>query len=140
MIRVDGRGDVGDMCSGCGTAPGLVRCESCDDLQIYCHGCTVANHLRSPTHCIDEWTGLCFQRTSLKKLGLRIQLGHPIGQHCILPQQAFNDDFILIDTDGIHQIGLDFCGCETAQTHPKQLLRNRWFPSTSTNPRTAATF
>jgi tRNA1(Val) A37 N6-methylase TrmN6 len=24
MIRVDGRGDVGDMCSGCGTAPGLV--------------------------------------------------------------------------------------------------------------------
>ncbi|KAG2119820.1 uncharacterized protein F5147DRAFT_742104 [Suillus discolor] len=140
MIRLNGHGDVGDTCAGCGTAPALFRCETCDDIQLYCHDCTVTNHLCLPTHRINEWTGVYFQRTSLKKLGLHIQLGHPIGQHCILPHQAFNDDFVLIDTDGIYEIGLDFCGCETAQTHTKQLLRNRWFPSTSTNPRTTATF
>ncbi|KAG2153817.1 hypothetical protein DEU56DRAFT_868442 [Suillus clintonianus] len=81
------------MCAGCGTAPALVRCESCDDSQMYCHGCTVTN-LAHPSHR---------RRTSLKKLGLRIQLGHPIGQRCILPHKAFNDDFVIMDTDGIHQ-------------------------------------
>jgi hypothetical protein len=77
---------------------------------------------------------------SLKTLGLRVQLGHPTGKHCLLPKRAFNDDFTLIDINGIHEIGLDFCSCETAQTHAKQLLRVAWFPATSTDPRTAATF
>ncbi|KAG2743901.1 hypothetical protein P692DRAFT_20878551 [Suillus brevipes Sb2] len=48
--------------------------------------------------------------SSLKMLGLRVQLGHPIGQPCILPQLAFNNNFVLIDTNGIHELGLDFCG------------------------------
>ncbi|KAG1768280.1 hypothetical protein EV702DRAFT_1253494 [Suillus placidus] len=99
MIRLDGRGDISGTCAGCGTAPALFRCEICDDIQLYCHDCTVTNHLRLPTHRINEWTRVYFKRTSLKNLGLHIQLGHPIGQHCILPHQAFNDNFILIDTD-----------------------------------------
>lgn len=77
---------------------------------------------------------------SLKKLGLRVQLGHPAGVKCLLPKRAFNDDFTLIDTNGIHEIGLDFCGCETAQTHTRQLLRTAWFPATTTDPHTGATF
>jgi hypothetical protein len=89
---------------------------------------------------LQEWTGVFFQVVSLKALGLRIQLGHPVGQHCILPRQAFNGEFILIDTNGIHEVGLDFCGCETSNSHVRQLLRHGWFPSTSTDPRTAATF
>jgi hypothetical protein len=125
-------------------------------MQLYCDKCTLANHIRSPTHWIQVgdigktkdvliyllqvWTGVFFQVTSLKILGLQVQLGHPIGQCCILPQQAFNDDFVLIDTNGIHEIGLDFCGCETSNTHVKQLLRHGWFPSMSSDPRTASTF
>ncbi|KAG1785081.1 uncharacterized protein HD556DRAFT_1314530 [Suillus plorans] len=142
IIRLDGRGDNrGDVCAGgCGSDPGQFRCEDCDDMQLYCAMCTLRNHVRSPSHRIQEWNSMFFQVTSLKKLGLHIQLGHPIGQRCILPQQAFNDDFVLIDTNGIHEIALDFCGCETSQTHVKQLLRHRWFPATSTDPRTAATF
>jgi hypothetical protein len=77
---------------------------------------------------------------SLKDLGLRVQLGHPIGECCLLPERAFNDDFTLIDTNGIHAIGLDFCGCEKAQTRAKQLLRAALFPATTSDPRTAATF
>jgi len=76
----------------------------------------------------------------LKTLGLRVQLGHPTGEHCLLPERAYNDDFTLIDINGIHEVGLDFCGCETAQSRAKQLLRTAWFPATSTSPRTAATF
>ncbi|KAG2029343.1 hypothetical protein BDR03DRAFT_1018509 [Suillus americanus] len=89
---------------------------------------------------LQEWTGIYFVPVSLKKLGLRVQLGHPAGKYCLLPQKAFNDDFTLIHTNGIHEIGLDYCGCETAERHVKQLLRTAWFPATSTDPRTAATF
>jgi hypothetical protein len=67
-------------------------------------------------------------------------IGHPIDQCCILLQQAFNNDFVLIDTNGIHEIALDFCGCEMSQTHVKQLLHHGCFPVTSTDPRTAVTF
>ncbi|KAG1772260.1 hypothetical protein EV702DRAFT_1181338 [Suillus placidus] len=118
----DGRGDVGGTCAGCGTAPALFGCEICDDIQLYCHNCTVTNHLRLPTHRINEWTGVYFKRTSLKKLGLHIQLGHPVGQHCILSHQAFNDDFVLIDTDGIYEIGLDFCGSTFRVLRQYQIL------------------
>lgn len=84
--------------------------------------------------------GLYFMPVSLKKLGLHVQLGHPAGKYCLLPQKAVNDDFTLIDSNGIHEIGLDFCGCKTAKRHTKQLLHTMWFPATSTNPRTTATF
>lgn len=77
---------------------------------------------------------------SLKQLGLRVQLGHPIGEACILPERAFNNKFTLIHSNGIHKIGLDYCGCNTAQMHTKQLLRVAWFPATISDPRTAATF
>ncbi|KAG2144236.1 hypothetical protein DEU56DRAFT_937900 [Suillus clintonianus] len=140
LIRLDGRGDSSsDVCGEC-CAPAQFRCLDCDDLQLYCRGCTVANHLRSPTHRIQEWTGVFFQAVSLKDLGLRVQLGHPVGQRCILPQQVSKDEFVLIDTNGIHELGLDFCGCETSNSHVRQLLRHGWFPSTATDPRTAATF
>ncbi|GBE89961.1 hypothetical protein SCP_1702870 [Sparassis crispa] len=51
---------------------------------------------------------------------LRIQLGHPVGHMCRLPVRATGDDFIVLCVNGIHEVGLDF--------------------STSTNPKTAATF
>ncbi|KAG1727954.1 uncharacterized protein EDB91DRAFT_1239465 [Suillus paluster] len=109
-------------------------------MRLYCGDCTVYDHLRCPTHRIKEWTGSFFIATSLKKLGLRIQLGHTTGESCILPHKSFNDNFVLIDTNGIHEMVVDFCGCETSQTHTKQLLCMGWFPSTTVDPRTAATF
>ncbi|KAG1888370.1 hypothetical protein F4604DRAFT_1916291 [Suillus subluteus] len=141
IIRLDGRGEnARDSCAGCCANPAEFRCQDCDDMQLYCGTCLLANHARSPTHRIQQWNGVFFESSSLKTLGLRVQLGHPIGQPCILPQLAFNNDFVLIDTNGLHELGLDFCGCETSETHVKQLLRHGWFPSTPTDPRTAATF
>lgn len=81
-----------------------------------------------------------FERTTLKSLGLRIQLGHPAGQPCPLPRPAKGDAFLIIDTHGIHEVGLDFCGCEISKSIVRQLLRMRLYPATVQNPATAATF
>ena len=77
---------------------------------------------------------------SLKDLGLRIQLGHPIGVHCINPKPAVGDNFTIIDSNGVHSVALDFCACETAASLTAQLLRKGLFPATVKSPRSAVTF
>jgi hypothetical protein len=66
-------------------------------------------------------------------------LGHTDGP-CLLPCQAFNDDFTIIDSDGIHEVALDYCGCQLALPKTIQLLCSRLFPSTVIDLKTAATF
>ncbi|KAG1788775.1 uncharacterized protein HD556DRAFT_1433970 [Suillus plorans] len=125
LIRLDGCGEYASgICRGC-HAHAQFQCLDCDDLQLYCCECTVTNHVRSPTHQIQEWIGKFFQGMSLKMFGLQVQLGHPASQNY---------------TNRIHEVGLDFCGCETSNTHIRQLLCHGWFPSTLIDPRTAATF
>ena len=87
----------------------------------------------------QRWDGKKFARVSLKDLGLRVQLGHPVGESCVSPVTAFNDAFVVLDVTGVHEVGVDFCGCERAMAHWVQLLRRRWFPATSIDPQTAAT-
>jgi hypothetical protein len=86
------------------------------------------------------WNGLYFERVALKSLGLRIQLGHTIGENCLLPSPAFNDSFVVIDSHGIHEVGLDYCGCGKGGSMIQQLLRHRLYPATIQNPASAATF
>lgn len=76
----------------------------------------------------------------LKKLGLRIQLGHQIGERCVNPKPAIDDDFVVIDNNGIHQVGVDYCSCEKAPPLVEQVLRAHWYLATSIAPKTAATF
>jgi hypothetical protein len=86
------------------------------------------------------WNNSFFQRTTLKQMGLRVQLGHHPGEKCYNPQPSSGNDFVIIDVHGVHEIALDFCGCASAQIRYKQLLRTRWYPATTSDPRTAATF
>ena len=68
-------------------------------------------------------------------------MGHPIGEKCLNPERAADDDFTVISAHGIQSIGLDFCGCgKSSQDHVIQLLRIRLFPATIKYPKTAATF
>ena len=85
----------------------------------------------------QEWTGDSFVKSSLKKLGLRIQLNH-LGNACSNPVPA-HASFSVIHTNGIHEVALDYCGCRPV-TKLRQLLRRSLYPSSQDNPRTCATF
>jgi hypothetical protein len=79
---------------------------------------------------------------SLKALGLQFHLGrelHP-DRMCSNPKRAPGKNFVVIDTYGLHEVDLYYCGCGKGQTFPVQLLRIKWLPSTGKRPRTAATF
>ena len=70
-----------------------------------------------------------------------MQLGHPIGEKCLNPERAADDDFTVISAHGIQGVAIDFCGCgKSSQDHVIQLLRARLFPATVKYPKTAATF
>lgn len=73
-------------------------------------------------------------------LGLRVQVGHPAGEACVNPTPVAKDGFVVIDTDRIHTIALQFCDCDQAVDRHIQLLRARFYPSTTIYPQTAATF
>ncbi|KAF9231029.1 hypothetical protein BU15DRAFT_90993 [Melanogaster broomeanus] len=144
FLRLESRGDAalysccrGDL--GCPESPQF-RCIDCEGTQLFCQHCLVRRHLPTPLHRVEGWTGVFFERVTLKQLGLRIQLGHPVGTSCYNPEKAYNDDFVVLDMNGIHEIGLDFCNCNTAQSHTTQLLRARWYPATTSLPKSATTF
>ncbi|KAF8869326.1 hypothetical protein BD779DRAFT_1614547 [Infundibulicybe gibba] len=144
FLRLEGRGDARgqDGCPECGKADSgpLFRCDECLDLRLLCQQCTVSRHKALPLHRIMEWNGKHFTASSLKSLGVSIQLGHLFGRECPNPAAAFNNDFVIIHTNGIHQVTLKFCNCQVSLLPYVQLLRARLFPATTIAPRTAATF
>ncbi|KAG1842059.1 hypothetical protein F4604DRAFT_1884809 [Suillus subluteus] len=115
MIRLEGR------CNRLAAQSCLGVCRDCLGSEIYCSPCILLAH---------KWNGQYFERISLKTLGLRIQLGHTTGQICLNPRRAFNDDFVVVDTHWHTR----------TQSHIQQLLQISWFPSTTSDPKTAATF
>ncbi|KAJ7243627.1 hypothetical protein B0H12DRAFT_1022985, partial [Mycena haematopus] len=145
MLRHEGRGDHAELsaCPRCRQREGDHRCTHCfGGGELLCESCVVAGHRQLPFHPILYWTGSTFQRKTLKEMGLRIQLGHwhqrsPV---CPLPQPASGNDFVIIDSHGVHAVNLDFCGCGRGGLPTVQLLRAGLWPATTTNPRTAATF
>ncbi|KAG6807588.1 hypothetical protein H0H92_007027 [Tricholoma furcatifolium] len=73
------------------------------------------------------------------ELGLCVQLGHGGGQ-CALPQPG-PSEFIVVDINGAHRVGIDYCDCSPTVLHKRtQILRAQWFPATQERPRTAFTF
>ncbi|KAJ7025052.1 hypothetical protein C8F04DRAFT_968268 [Mycena alexandri] len=91
--------------------------------------------------CAQKWDGKHFVRTrrGLSELGLRVQLGHPPGVVCPRRKSA-SVDFVLYDTTGVHELAVDFCGCEGAPERRQQLMRVCWWPATVKEPNTCATF
>ncbi|KAG2087448.1 uncharacterized protein F5147DRAFT_748526 [Suillus discolor] len=128
FLRLEGQGDyLQDVCV-CGEEAAIYHCQDC-------HGSEI-----QPFHKMEHWDGISFDDITSKSMGIRLQLGHTSGVCCDNPLPAFNDDFIIIYYNGIYEVGLDFCGCASAQPHIVQLLRVRLFPATTVDPKTAATF
>ncbi|KAF6758079.1 hypothetical protein DFP72DRAFT_989163 [Ephemerocybe angulata] len=114
---------------------------SCDNIGLLCGDCMKSSHLHLPFHRIQRWNGHFFLKVPLKSLGLRIQLGHARGALCPKPETAWGDDFVIIDIDGVHTLGVDYCACGgSSKSQVDQLLERRLYPATTVNPKTAATF
>lgn len=52
------------------------RCEDCFGEPCYCTNCCRTSHHRTPFHRVLRWTGETFYRSSLRKTGLTLFLGH----------------------------------------------------------------
>ncbi|KAJ7088346.1 hypothetical protein C8R44DRAFT_649600, partial [Mycena epipterygia] len=145
VLRLEGQGDHREsrVCAACSLGPADHRCVHClGGGELLCASCIVVRHAQLPFHRIQFWTGRMFERKTLKELGLRIQLGHWHGaeRRCPMPTPASGDDFVIVDNLGVHEVALDYCGCGQGGASTVQLLRAQFFPATTTNPRTAATF
>ncbi|KAF6742587.1 hypothetical protein DFP72DRAFT_830358, partial [Ephemerocybe angulata] len=143
LITLEGRGrDPPKSCPRCATGRDAdFQCLCCDNVGMMCAECAVSTHHALPLHRIQKWNGNFFIKVSLKSLGLRIQLGHTPGERCPKPETAWGDDFIILDMDGVHSVGVDYCSCGASPlTQPQQLLERRLYPATTVNPKSAATF
>ncbi|KIK97731.1 hypothetical protein PAXRUDRAFT_31606 [Paxillus rubicundulus Ve08.2h10] len=102
-------------CYQCKEALSAFHCKDCfGTMELYCQDCI-------------KWNSTFFKEISLKSLDPHVQLGHPPREHCIKPMAvSVVDNFVIIESNGIHNIGLDFCGCETAQSCIKQLLSSTY--------------
>lgn len=87
----------------------------------------------------QSWTGKYWEKVSLTSLGLVYQLGHG-GLPCTYPEDRIRTMTVL-DRE-MHTVKFRYCACRlsNAPDHVTQLLRNRWFPATTIEPETCATF
>ncbi|KAJ7234288.1 hypothetical protein C8J57DRAFT_1575466 [Mycena rebaudengoi] len=126
MLRAEGRGDACnyDNCRRCGSPNPTFRCEGqlCHGPAMSCKVCIVASHAALPTHWVEEWNGVFFERRSLAEIGLVIQLGHPVGYGCPASLRA-HQKFVVIDTTGVHIVAMQFCECDSRVAHWQQLMR-----------------
>ena len=140
LNRLESPGENAAVCVIC-KAPGDYKCRDCCYPQHYCRECVVARHSHLPLHRILHWTSTFYKKTTLKDLGLCIQLGHD-GPNCPSPG-PIHFDFVVVDTSGVHVVNLRYCNCHSvigASLDRVQLLRFQWFPATVLRPRTAFTF
>ena len=137
----------------------MIRCKDCFGIDLLCGDCMVKAHTDNPLHIVEvckllffltfincfllkEWTGNFFKRTTLKTLGLRVQLGH-VGKKQCGGRRPAHTDFVVLHTNGIHNVGLDYCLCQSTEEvgdYWQQLMRRKWFPGSVLEPRTACTF
>ncbi|KAJ6458766.1 hypothetical protein C8R45DRAFT_796230, partial [Mycena sanguinolenta] len=118
------------------------RCRECLGDDMLCKACIMKGHVENPLHLIQEWTGRLFVSTTLKALGLRIQLGHRPRERCLQPVEL-HTQFVVLHTNGIQEVTVDSCDCGENHLHAgspeEQLLRMGWFPATEDRPRTCTT-
>jgi len=124
----------------CGNGQRNLRCSDCFQFSTKCSHCFVSDHINAPFHWAEQWNGEYFERVDISTLGHNVSLGHG-GMPCpkVGPSTSAVN-FIIVDTNGIHETRLSFCGCVDAGDRVKQLMGAQLFPSTTTQPTLAFTF
>ncbi|KAJ7060741.1 hypothetical protein C8F01DRAFT_1083718 [Mycena amicta] len=154
LLRHDGLGDYTKKpkCAFCpatyadGTSTRIFRCEDCGEF-LQCEACVRDRHTLSPLHKLKEWNGEFWTEGWLHRsasgfgegLGLVYQLGHH-GFPCPLPEPRRR--LVVLDVGGIFVLDVQYCGCTKALTmdHVAQLMNNAWYPATTVNPASCATY
>ncbi|KAJ7038352.1 hypothetical protein C8F04DRAFT_1179974 [Mycena alexandri] len=126
-VRHDGLGDALDE----------NKCPCCQRVHSKC---VRSRHSLSPLHRVKEWNGTFWVNTTLTKLGCVYQLGHG-GHTCPRPAPTTHN-MVVMDTEVIQTVNYRYCGCDKADraNNLEQLMRNGWYPATTVDPETCATF
>jgi hypothetical protein len=122
----------------------LVTCFDCTGHRSTCKECFAEAHMLGPLHWADVWDPeeCIFKQCEVSSLlpGGALHLGH-MGKPC--PSNEASDFpilMILVDTNGIHNVKVQFCWCSGYVDHVQQLFQACLFPSTLRQPRMAFTF
>jgi hypothetical protein len=163
VLRWAGRADfrTAKSCADClarsveNPGPALYRCRECFLADLVCSSCCVKRHRMHPFHRIEvsnnvqvfaawvdarfqSWEGSMFTQVSLKTLGLKVQLNHA-SMFCASPIPC-HARMLVLHTNGIHDIAVQYCGCTRAIPHHHQLLRRGLYPATQLSVKTCASF
>ena len=122
----------------------IFRCHDCVVNEPMCSQCLLAMHAYEPFHWGEVWTGSCFKKIDLSRIGKKILLGHG-GQCCPanIGDNMATVKLTIIDCNGVHNCMVVYCRCiEGAGPYSEvmQLLSSRLFPYTTNKPETAVTF
>ncbi|KAJ7062443.1 hypothetical protein B0H15DRAFT_794789, partial [Mycena belliarum] len=136
--RAPAQDDVGEA-EADATSPRLFRCSDCG-MFLQCEACVLARHDLQPLHSLKEWTGEFWDDVTLTSLGLVYQVGHG-GLPCPRPEPA-ERTMVVVHTNGIHIVDFHYCGCDLSDraNHLAQLMGTAWYPATTIEPATCATF
>ncbi|KAF7296857.1 CxC2 domain-containing protein [Mycena indigotica] len=156
LLRQDGLGDyaLSPSCSLCNAAHEpdtmrLFRCQECGVHLLQCLSCLKERHADAPLHVVKEWNNnfwepvalhrIHLKDTSKQSLRLEYQLGHH-GKPCPLPRSSL--PLVVIDTNGVFTLDVRLCGCSRSLSFDLvgQLMGNGWYPATSSELGTCATF
>ncbi|KAK6984260.1 hypothetical protein R3P38DRAFT_3375115 [Favolaschia claudopus] len=167
LLRLEGRGDHCSQtkCAGCtaSASDAVFRCRDCFTEAPFCKSCVVTEHTDNPLHRVEFWNEQNFFETESGTLLKRAKAAEEGARRAAEERAPDEDglgvdgegeseeptaatgkhprnDFCIVDSNGVHEVGLDFCSCASAEDHDIQLVRARLYPATTTNPATAATF
>ncbi|KAJ7197993.1 hypothetical protein GGX14DRAFT_374552 [Mycena pura] len=143
MLRHEGVDD-NNLCACCKTTFSTsnsrqFRCKDCGEFS-QCVDCLLSRHALTPLHRVQEWNGHFWTTVALEKVGLVYQLGHG-GHQCSHPAPSIRT-MVVMDTEFIHTVKYRYCACDNSDyaQNLEQLLRNGWYPATTVDPATCATF
>ncbi|KAJ7432257.1 hypothetical protein B0H11DRAFT_1760772 [Mycena galericulata] len=148
MLRRDGLGDYlfETKCAACSVRWGegrrFFKCIQCGEF-LQCEECVRTRHQLNPLHAVKAWNGEYWTEATLcgpsPGVGLVYQLGHQ-GFPCAFP--GTRRSMVVMDANGIFSLDVQYCNCEKAErcSNLDQLLGNGWYPATTIEPGTCATF
>ncbi|KAI0038755.1 hypothetical protein FA95DRAFT_1505108, partial [Auriscalpium vulgare] len=156
------------LCSGCALPEATWRCRDCLRQPLFCRSCCNKGHALQPFHRVQQWNGNSWADGWLRSTGVALHLGHG-GKLCPsaeyvratpmdeddengpLPKPAHlsyskgavdehgNRLITVVHINGVHQIGVAWCHCPSAQQRDLQLMDIGLFPASYKQPQTAFT-